>query len=186
MNNKKKLLVKIMTGALIITSLTSNSSYAIEQNNFEHFSVEPISYNIEIDKDLNTEKEITFTDQEVYDALKKQGYDVDKVLRESNQNNFKMLRASKNSNGVNKITWRKDGGFDLYLSKNSLLVISGLGIGAVSALFGPLAPAATAIIASTVSMYAGGNISCGKVFRFTKVKIGKYDYKYAYLKSWNQ
>lgn len=186
MNKKKKLLVKIMTGALIITSLASNSSYAMEQNNFEHLSVEPISYNLEVDQDLNTEREITFTDQEVYDALKRQGYDVDKVLRESNQNTSRVRRAAKNSNGVNKIKWRKDGGFDLYLSKNSLLIISGVGIGALSALFGPLAPAATAIIASTVSMYAGGNISCGKVFRFTKVKIGKYDYKYAYLKSWNQ
>lgn len=130
--------------------------------------------NFSENKTSNGDVEIVVNDVDVYKAAKNAGYNVD----------MSVLRAR--ANGVNKITWRKDGGFDLYVSKNSLLLISGAGIGAIGFLLGPFAPGTIAIISGAVSMYVGGNISNGRVFRFIKVKVNKYDYKYAYLKSWAQ
>jgi len=98
------------------------------------------------------------------------------------------LRSAKSSskNGVNKIVWRKGGGFDLYVSKNTLLLGTGAAIAALTSLFAPFAPAAISVISGAIGMYAGGNISSGRVFRFNKSMIGKYDYRYTYLKSWGQ
>lgn len=196
MKNKRinKLIATSMATGILFTSLAS-SVHAIDNESvelagdssyeLEYIDVDPSELNIDDLKQYYSENDLnygefeddqgniilTIDDSEICNAAIDAGYDVD--------NSVLYSRAK----GVNKIVWRKDGGFDLYLSKNSLLLIAGAGIGAITALLGPLAPYTIGTISGAVGMYVGGNISDGRVFRFIKIKATG---QYAYLKSWKQ
>ncbi|MDU5211570.1 MAG: hypothetical protein E6189_17785 [Clostridium sp.] len=108
------------------------------------------------------------SDKEVVDLLIENGYDID-----VSQYKFLLYR----SNGYNKIVWKNDG-FDLYISKNTILILGGAGVGAlgvIMAAFPPLAGATGTIVLSAISMYVGGNITDGKIFRFKYRNGNKLD-----------
>lgn len=99
------------------------------------------------------------SDMEVVNLLKENGYDID-----VSKYKFLLFKA----NGFNKIVWKNDG-FDLYISKNTMLILGGVGVGALGimiAAFPPLAGGVGTVVLSAISMYAGGNITDGKIFRF--------------------
>ena len=162
--------------AMELDTVTNNSNLEISMNDLsltdltQYYSDRNINFTEK--QNSNGDVEIIFSDAEIYNEAKKEGYSIDTPM--------------ERANGVNKIVWRKDGGFNLYISKNTLLLVSGAGIGAITFLLAPFAPATVAIISSAISMVIGGNISDGRVFRFDKVKVGKYNYKYVYIKSWKQ
>jgi len=170
---KNKRINKIVATTILTVILVTPLATTV--NAFDGSQNVPTQNTVTLDESMPPGTEITISDREVYETARSLGYDV----------NMSVLNQ-RAKNGVNKIVWRSNGGFDLYVSKNTLLLGTGAAIAALTVLFAPFAPATISVISGAIGMYAGGNISSGRVFRFNKSMIGKYDYKYTYLKSWAQ
>lgn len=178
MKNKK--MNKILATTMITTMLampfastahameTMNSSYQYEETN--EFTLNPN----DDDEKLKVGEEITFTDLEIYQAAKDMGYDVDMSIV-----------GSRASNGVNKIVRTKTG-YNIYVSKNTLLLASTVGATALGWVISAVSAGAGTLIVGLIVQHANNTITSGKVFRFDKIKVGKYNYKYALIKVWNQ
>lgn len=182
MKNKRinRILATTLMTVMLVTPIMS-TAYAMEaaeptfiesSNEFELNSIDDMDDNMEVGD------EIVFSDYEIYKAAKDAGYDVDMSI--VNQN-----RVKRGVNGVNKVVKTKTG-YSIYVTKNTLILIKTAGIAAVSGLLAPLAPAVVGVVSNTLIAAASMTTSSGKVFRFDKIKIGKYDYKYAFIKKWNQ
>lgn len=165
MKNKRinKLIATSMATGILFTSLAS-SVHAMDNESvelagdssyeLEYIDVDASELNIDDLKQYYSENDLnygefeddqgniilTVDDSEVCNAAIDAGYNVDNSVLYSR------------SKGVNKIVWRNDGGFDLYLSKNSLLLIAGAGIGAITALLGPFSTYIIPTISGAVCM----------------------------------
>lgn len=102
------------------------------------------------------------------------GYDVD----------MSIVR-SRASNGVNKIVRTKTG-YNIYVSKNTILLAATVGASALGWIISTVSAGAGSLIVGLIVQYANNTVTSGKVFRFDKIKVGKYNYKYALIKVWNQ
>lgn len=177
MKNKRinRILATTMMAVMIATPLAS-SAYAMETTNnttsYIETSDEYIVNTSEEEDNMKVGEEITFTDREIYEQLKSAGYDVD--------NTAVMARSA----GVNKVVKTK-AGYDIYVSKNTLVYAANVGAAAIGWAIGQISPLAGTIVASVIVQWANNNIKHGRVFRFNKIKAGN-SYKYAYIKSWNQ
>lgn len=182
MKNKRinRILATTLMTVILVTPIMSTAhamgaaepTFIESSNEFELNSVDDMDDNMEVGD------EIVFSDYEIYKAAKDAGYDVDMSL--VNQN-----RVKRGVNGVNKVVKTKTG-YNIYVSKKTLLLASNTGAAALGWVINSVAPGFGSFIAGTIMTYVSSSISSGKVFKFNKIKVGKYDYKYALVKTWNQ
>lgn len=177
MKNKK--MNKILAITMITTMLTvpfASTAHAMEtiDSSYQYEKTNELTFDSNDDEKLKVGEEITFTDLEIYQAVKDMGYDVD----------MSIVR-SRASNGVNKIVRTKTG-YNIYVSKNTILLAATVGASALGWIISTVSAGAGSLIVGLIVQYANNTVTSGKVFRFDKIKVGKYNYKYALIKVWNQ